>query len=151
MPLGDFVYLNRVGLKAGWTAQTLVHRGSHRQIGIHPYQIHESERTHPKTHRFHQTIQVLGLNPSFAHNAQALCIVRPGDPVDDKTRGILRMNHDFAHSLCQGMHPLSHIRLGHRPSNHFHQFHDRGGIKKMQTDHPLGSGQALGKLLHRDG
>ena len=151
MALSDFVLLDRMGFKAGWAAQTLVNRGGHGQIGIHSDQVHESKGTHAKTHRFHQAVQVLGGHAPIADQAQAFGIIGPGHSVHNKTGGILGVDDDFAHGSCQGINALGHIGQSQRSPNHFHQFHHRGWIKKMQTDHPLGSGQALGKLFHRDG
>src|SRR3990170_2691647 len=123
--------LDRARTESRIVEKRLMERLSGGEVDVNADQIHELKRTHRETSGlFHDSVDGLHLGLAIPKDAQRLVVKRPGDAVDDESRGVLGRHRSLAY-LARDAYGLFHgCRAGSVSPDDLDQGHERRRVKE---------------------
>ena len=110
------------------------HRSRDRKIDVVTDEVHEFEGSHTKTTGFaHHGIDGRHVARLLGEQAQALCVVRPRDAIDDEARRRLGVHGTLSPCGCRVEDQRCQRGIGRKPGHDFHERHQRRGVEKVHA------------------
>jgi hypothetical protein len=142
--------LSKGGLVARVVKEGLEYRFGDRVIDVVADEVHERERPQAEPgYGGHGVVNGSDVGDAFIEDAQRFPVERPRHPVDDEAGRVFHRDGHFAPLLHEGAGALHDFGGGLQGGRYFHQFHQRSGIEKVQSDDPAGMHASAGQC--RDG